>query len=90
MWLVGSLWHCWTLAFKVVTPIMHAVFNAAMPLGVKQFWRMWLQQKQLDGDKDAPECIAVVLAMSQSAVSQEHGVSGPTPGDTAFGPNWGT
>jgi hypothetical protein len=47
MWLFGSLWHRWTLPFKIVTPILHVVFSAAQLWGAKNFHSMWLKQRRL-------------------------------------------
>ncbi|KAF2012273.1 hypothetical protein BU24DRAFT_426129 [Aaosphaeria arxii CBS 175.79] len=47
MWLFGSLWHRWTLPFKIVTPLLHVVFSAAQLWGAKNFRSMWLRQKSL-------------------------------------------
>ncbi|KAK7177716.1 hypothetical protein PSPO01_16238 [Paraphaeosphaeria sporulosa] len=47
MWLFGSLWHRWTLPFKVVTPILHVVFSAAQLWGAKNFRSMWLERRKL-------------------------------------------
>lgn len=51
-WLWGSLWHRWTLPFKVVTPILHVIFSAAQLWGVWNFYKMWLRQKTLLRGKD--------------------------------------
>ncbi|OJD29837.1 uncharacterized protein BKCO1_7100024 [Diplodia corticola] len=47
MWLFGSLWHRWTLAFKISTPILHVVFSAAQLWGAIIFRRMWKHQERL-------------------------------------------
>jgi hypothetical protein len=46
-WLFGSLWHRWTLPFKIVTPILHVLFSAAQLFGAKNLRGMWLEQKKL-------------------------------------------
>ncbi|PVH98520.1 hypothetical protein DM02DRAFT_44294 [Periconia macrospinosa] len=58
MWLFGSLWHRWSLSFKVVTPILHVVFSAAQLWGAWNFRCMWLKQKQLamGSKKDEESC----------------------------------
>ncbi|CAG7920423.1 unnamed protein product [Penicillium olsonii] len=51
MWLFGSLWSKWRLAFKVVTPLLHIAFSAAQIHGSVVFWRMHrLQERYLDED----------------------------------------
>lgn len=39
-WLFGSLWHKWTLPFKVVTPILHFLFSCAQGWGAWVFWQL--------------------------------------------------
>lgn len=39
-WLWGSLWHKWTLPFKVVTPILHILFSCAQAWGAWVFWQL--------------------------------------------------
>ncbi|USP74127.1 hypothetical protein yc1106_01401 [Curvularia clavata] len=51
-WLWGSLWHRWTLPFKIVTPILHVIFSAAQLWGVWNFYKMWLRQKMLLQNKE--------------------------------------
>jgi hypothetical protein len=47
MYLFGSLWHRWTLAFKVVTPILHVLFSAAQLWGSFVLFKMWKRQQGL-------------------------------------------
>ncbi|KAJ5335055.1 hypothetical protein N7452_007458 [Penicillium brevicompactum] len=56
MWLFGSLWSQWRLAFKVVTPLLHIAFSAAQVHGSIVFWRMHRRQQrylQEKGDVEA-------------------------------------
>ncbi|KAJ6041616.1 uncharacterized protein N7446_010504 [Penicillium canescens] len=46
MWLFGSLWSRWRLAFKVVTPLLHIAFSAAQIHGSLVFWRMYRRQQR--------------------------------------------
>lgn len=46
MWLFGSLWSRWNLAFKVVTPLLHVAFSAAQIHGSLVFWRMYRRQQR--------------------------------------------
>lgn len=39
-WLFGSLWDKWTLPFRVVTPILHALFSCAQLWGAWVFWNL--------------------------------------------------
>jgi hypothetical protein len=57
MWLFASTWDRWRLAFKIVTPFLHAAFSAAQIHGSLVFWRMYCRQKrfQVDGDVEARE-----------------------------------
>jgi hypothetical protein len=47
MYLFGSLWHQWTIAFKIVTPLLHIAFAAAQLNGSLIFFRMWQKEKKL-------------------------------------------
>ncbi|KAJ5103879.1 hypothetical protein N7532_004408 [Penicillium argentinense] len=46
MWLFGSLWHRWEIAFKVATPLLHVAFSAAQIHGSLVFWRMYRRQQR--------------------------------------------
>ncbi|KAJ5167728.1 uncharacterized protein N7482_003322, partial [Penicillium canariense] len=46
MWLFGSLWNRWQIAFKVATPLLHLAFSAAQIHGSLVFWRMYKRQQQ--------------------------------------------
>ena len=46
MWLFGSLWNRWEIAFKVATPILHIAFSAAQIHGSIVFWRMYKKQRR--------------------------------------------
>lgn len=54
MWLFGSLWNRWRLAFKVVTPLLHIAFSAAQIHGSLVFWRMYQRQQRYirEGDEE--------------------------------------
>lgn len=45
MWLFGSLWERWQIAFKVVTPMLHVAFSIAQIHGSMVFWRMYKRQQ---------------------------------------------
>ena len=47
MYLFGSLWFRWTLAFKIVTPILHVLFSAAQLWGSFILFKMWKRQQGL-------------------------------------------
>jgi hypothetical protein len=47
MYFWGWAWHRWTLAFRVVTPILHVIFSAAQLWSAKNFYSMWQEQKKL-------------------------------------------
>jgi len=44
MWLFGSLWSRWTIAFKVTTPMLHCLFAAAQLWGSWNFYKMYKKQ----------------------------------------------
>ncbi|PMD61072.1 uncharacterized protein K444DRAFT_719080 [Hyaloscypha bicolor E] len=55
MWLFGSLWHRWTLPFKIVTPLLHILFAAAQLRGSYVFWRLWQREKAKVAGLDAAD-----------------------------------
>ncbi|KAJ5132959.1 hypothetical protein N7448_007117 [Penicillium atrosanguineum] len=76
MWLFGSLWNRWQIAFKVVTPLLHIAFSAAQIHGSLVFWRMYKRQlrfiqeeKDLEEGKDEG---SLSLANTESLPSAEH------------------
>ncbi|KAH7380560.1 hypothetical protein DE146DRAFT_302984 [Phaeosphaeria sp. MPI-PUGE-AT-0046c] len=61
----GSAWQRWTLAFKIVTPILHCIFCAAQLWGAYNFYTMWQGQKKkmklkAPGDEEAVTQLEVV------------------------------
>lgn len=46
MWLFGSLWDRWEIAFKITTPLLHIAFSATQTHGSLVFWRMYKRQKE--------------------------------------------
>ncbi|KAJ5761067.1 hypothetical protein N7520_008223 [Penicillium odoratum] len=52
MWLFGSLWSRWQLAFKVVTPILHVAFSVTQMHGSLVFWRMYKKQQRIIRDDE--------------------------------------
>ncbi|KAJ6115989.1 hypothetical protein N7523_006406 [Penicillium sp. IBT 18751x] len=76
MWLFGSLWSRWEIAFKVATPLLHIAFSAAQIHGSLVFWRMYKRQlrfikeeEDLETGKDE-DCLQ--LANTESLSSAEH------------------
>lgn len=47
MYLFGSLWDRWTIAFKIVTPLLHMAFSAAQLHGSWIFYKMWRKERGL-------------------------------------------
>lgn len=47
MWLFGVLWNRWTIAFKVVTPLLHTLFAVAQLWGTWNFYGLWKKQERL-------------------------------------------
>jgi hypothetical protein len=45
MYLFGSLWDRWTLAFKIVTPLLHILFASCQLWGSLNFWKMMRWQE---------------------------------------------
>lgn len=47
MYLFGSLWDRWTIAFKIVTPLLHLAFAATQFHGTRVFYGLWRKQQAL-------------------------------------------
>jgi len=47
MYLFGQLWHRWSIAFKIVTPLLHLLFSACQLHGSNIFRRMWMKQRRI-------------------------------------------
>lgn len=47
IYLFGSLWSRWELAFKIVTPILHIAFSATQLHGTRIFVAMWIKERRL-------------------------------------------
>lgn len=47
MYLFGSLWDRWTIAFKVATPMLHLLFMSCQLWGSYNFYKMYKRQKRL-------------------------------------------
>lgn len=52
MWLFGSLWDRWEIAFKVATPLLHIAFSATQIHGSLVFWRMYKKQQRYLREED--------------------------------------
>ncbi|KAM3075832.1 hypothetical protein ACMFMG_007957 [Clarireedia jacksonii] len=59
MYLFGSLWPRWTLAFKITTPMLHVLFASAQLWGSWCFYKMYKKQERLiamkEGRLEEPE-----------------------------------
>ena len=47
MYLFGQLWDRWSLAFKIVTPLLHIAFSAAQFHGTRIFYKMWRKEERI-------------------------------------------
>jgi hypothetical protein len=47
MYLFGSLWDRWTIAFKVTTPMLHILFMSCQLWGSYNFYKMYKKQQRL-------------------------------------------
>ncbi|RJE19486.1 hypothetical protein PHISCL_08171 [Aspergillus sclerotialis] len=47
MYLFGSLWSRWQLAFKIITPILHVAFSATQIHGSMILFRMYRRQQRI-------------------------------------------
>lgn len=52
MYFWGWSWDRWTLAFKILTPILHVIFSAAQLWGAYNFYKMWQKEKKMLRHKD--------------------------------------
>ncbi|KAI9774372.1 MAG: hypothetical protein M1840_004266 [Geoglossum simile] len=57
MYLFGKLWNRWTLAFKIVTPVLHIAFSACQLHGSCIFWKMMKRQQNYIREAAAGEDI---------------------------------
>ncbi|CZR52223.1 uncharacterized protein PAC_02100 [Phialocephala subalpina] len=62
MYLFGSLWYQWTIAFKVTTPMLHVLFASAQLWGSYNFYKMFKKQERIiarlegeGGEEGAPK-----------------------------------
>ncbi|CAG8935843.1 unnamed protein product [Penicillium salamii] len=87
MWLFGSLWNRWRLAFRVVTPLLHIAFSAAQIHGSMVFYRMYRRQERyLDEEADI-EAVGVKMtsALPKDKEGKEigHKIDHITPSSSA-------
>jgi len=65
MYLFGSLWSRWTLAFKITTPMLHVLFASARLWGSWCFFRMYKKQERLiamnEGRLEDPEPAVMIV-----------------------------
>lgn len=47
MYMFGSLWNRWTIAFKITTPMLHILFAAAQLWGSWNFYCLYQRQCRL-------------------------------------------
>jgi hypothetical protein len=52
MYLFGSLWDRWTIAFKVTTPMLHLLFMSCQLWGSYNFYKMYKRQQRLISKKE--------------------------------------
>jgi hypothetical protein len=52
MYLFGSLWNRWTMAFKVTTPMLHLLFMSCQLWGSYNFYKMYKRQQRLIAKKE--------------------------------------
>lgn len=81
-WLWGTLWNQWTLPFKIITPVLHALFSAAQLLGAWVFWQMATKEKStinaIEVELDAPKIGPTVSDEPSRAFEGERGADGAT------------
>jgi hypothetical protein len=52
MYLFGSLWNRWTIAFKLTTPMLHLLFMSCQLWGSYNFYRMYKRQQRIIDKKE--------------------------------------
>lgn len=52
MYLFGSLWDRWTIAFKITTPMLHLLFMSCQLWGSYNFYKMYKRQQRLIDKKE--------------------------------------
>ena len=52
MYLFGSLWDRWTMAFKITTPMLHLLFMSCQLWGSYNFYKMYKRQQRLIQKKE--------------------------------------
>lgn len=52
MYLFGSLWDRWTIAFKITTPMLHLLFMSCQLWGSYNFYKMYKRQQRLIQKKE--------------------------------------
>ncbi|KAJ5115274.1 hypothetical protein NUU61_001033 [Penicillium alfredii] len=75
MWLFGSLWNRWEIAFKVATPLLHIAFSAAQIHGSLVFWRMYRRQQRFLAEECAEDVEKSKDEVVESAQAQTVDVS---------------
>jgi hypothetical protein len=55
MYMFGSLWDRWTLAFKITTPVLHILFASAQLWGSWNFYCLYLRQCRFLAASREPE-----------------------------------
>jgi hypothetical protein len=72
MWLFGSLWSQWTIAFKVTTPMLHVLFAAAQLWGSWNFYKMWQKQRRLIAQQQSGFDDGEIGGQSDEETKKEH------------------
>lgn len=76
MYLFGSLWSRWQLAFKIVTPVLHCAFSATQLHGSRIFYFMWKKQKRIMAELDRAAAVEDGKDMGASDVREGQLVDG--------------
>jgi hypothetical protein len=76
MYLFGSLWSQWQLAFKIVTPVLHCAFSATQLHGSRIFYFMWKKQKRILAELDREGAVEDGKDMGEGEVREGQLVDG--------------
>lgn len=73
MYMFGSLWNRWTLAFKITTPMLHVLFAAAQLWGSWNFYCLYQKQCRLLAPGRADNIVSVEEAKPKGGHLSDQG-----------------
>jgi hypothetical protein len=77
MWIFGTLWEKWNLAFKIVTPSLHVLFTAAQLWGAWVFWIIAKKEARKNQEQimaqDEEQSMSGMLVVDEKAIRLAEG-----------------